>query len=118
MVRVQNEQQPDRYRTGIQFRRFANAMRRIPEGAIVGYISNVNARELRGMAAFAGTQYAIAPRLLLEHTSPHVKGVVIGNFSAEVQPEQMIQILTEQPYLKLEENLGDGVVLFRKESGE
>ena len=33
MVRVQNEQQPDRYRTGIQFRRFANAMRRIPEGA-------------------------------------------------------------------------------------
>jgi hypothetical protein len=109
-----NDSDPDPYRIQYQKPRFAEAIAEIPADAVVGYVSNLDPAGVRGMVAFFGTQYGIAPRLLLPYEIERAEEFVIGNFSADVQTDAEVKRLTGDGQLELVRDFGAGVALFRK----
>lgn len=109
-----NEKNPDAYRIGFQAPRFRAVAAEVPPNAVLGYISNLDFNDLKGSTAFFGAQYALTPRILVPWGSEHATGLVLGNFSAEIDPESY----AVSHGMRLVRNFGAGVFLFRKEQGE
>jgi hypothetical protein len=105
-----NEQRPDPYRIGYQEPRFREVIEMLPVDAVIGYLSDVEFETLQGAAAFFGAQYALAPRILVPHTSPHAKDLVLGNFSTDVE----ISAIAKEHRVHVVRSFEAGVVLFRK----
>lgn len=101
----------DPYRIGAQKERFGAAQGRLPANAVVGYISDVPTADALGQAMFFGAQYALAPRLLVGAEAGTKPEWWIGSFS---KPQDYAAAGAAQG-LVLVEDLGQGVVLFRRE---
>lgn len=105
---------PDPYRIRRQVLRFREVCQTIPPDAVVGYLSNLPDEDFAGRIAFAGAQYAVAPRLLVPVDRYAGSGYVIGNYTVEAGPAGMIEQAAEKYGLQLVKDYGAGVVLYRK----
>jgi len=107
-----NEANPDPFRIGIQPARFREVSAEFRDGAVIGYLSDVAYEDVRGGAAFFGTLYALAPRVVVvPHTNPRKQDWVLGNFSAKVDIEQ----IARENRLRVVRDYGEGVVLYQRE---
>jgi hypothetical protein len=90
-----------------QIMRFEPVLSVVPAGAELGYLTDVPARGA-GLALFLTAQYALAPRLL-ERSPAHEW--VLGDFRRAADFAEVGQLHG----LHLQQDFGNGVVLFRKE---
>jgi hypothetical protein len=97
--------QQDPWSVDAAVQRFQVAATHLPPSGSVGYLSDLAVNS----AAFLTAQYALAPRLLIPagHANPEQ---AIGNFS---KPSDYAGIGAKAGY-KVEADLGNGVVLYRK----
>lgn len=105
-------QLPDPYQVmGLQ-QRISRAADRVPLQERVVFFSDVSFAEVIGQAAFFGTQYAFAPRIVLRENAPAASQTRfwLGVFSKQ---ENFMQIGADRG-LVLEQDLGGYVVLYRK----
>jgi len=103
-------QYADPYQVGAQFSRFEAFQARVPENAVMGYLTDLAPGSVAAEAMFGSAQYVLAPRLLEKTPAGH--DLVLGNFA---KPGDFLTL--GLPYgLRLEQDFGNGVVLFRKES--
>jgi len=109
-----NEKNPDAYRIGFQEPRFRAVAAQVPPNAVLGYISNLGFNDLKGSTAFFGAQYGLTPRILVPWDSEYATGLVLGNFSTQIDPESY----AASHGMVLVEDFGAGVILFRKEQGK
>jgi hypothetical protein len=70
---------PDPYMINVQPERLREAISRLPDRAVIGYLSDLDFAASSGQAAYFGVMYALAPRLLTR-SADHAEWVV-GNFS-------------------------------------
>jgi hypothetical protein len=102
-------QSPDPYRIADQTARFAEFRAAVPANAILGYLTDVPAEDTLATSMFLAAQYTLAPRLLQKGDS---FDAVLGNFT---RPGDFTS-LGRQHGLRLENDFGNGVVLFRREA--
>lgn len=102
-------QSPDPYRVGDQAARFGELRDSVPDGAILGYVTDVPADGILASSMFFGAQYALAPRLLQKGDS---YDLVLGNFTKPAD----FRSVGNQHGLRMERDFGNGVVLFRREA--
>lgn len=95
---------PDRM---TQFTRFEPVVSAVPEHAELGYLTDEHLRTTGG-AIFLGAQYVLAPRLLERGLA---RELVLGVFSRPAD----FAAAGERRGLRLQQDFGYGVVLFRKE---
>jgi len=100
----------DPYLISAQFARFGGALSSIPENARIGYITDTPPGSAANSAMFLGAQYVLAPRLLIRGAG---EALVLGNFT---RPADFASVGRSQG-LRLQQDFGQGVVLFRKEPG-
>jgi hypothetical protein len=101
------QQNRDPYLVSAQFTRFAGTLSSIPEGAQIGYITDAAPGSGADTGMFLSAQYVLAPRLLKRGAAQEL---VLGNFS---HPADFASIGRSQG-LRLQQDFGEGVVLFRK----
>jgi hypothetical protein len=103
----------DPFRIGYQLERLRDAAMLLPEGAVIGYISDVPEQTPAGTLFFFAAQYALAPRLLV--IFPPKRGVtvkwVLGNFSVT----QDYVGFAKAHGLALVKECGPGVAIFQPE---
>ena len=89
--------------------RFQGAASRLPAEEDLGYISDLPVQDSNGTLVFLSAQYALAPRLLtpIEDNAP---GEAIGNFSKR----QDYAAAGAKAGYRVEADLGNGVILYRK----
>ncbi len=102
------QQYRDPYQVAAQFTRLEPALASIPENAETGYITDAPAGGVTDTAMFLGAQYVLAPRLLKRGTA---QAWVLGNFTRPAD----FAALGQAQGLRLQQDFGQGVVLFRKE---
>ncbi len=102
-------QSPDPYRVADQAARFEEFRVSVPDGATLGYLTDVPADGILASSMFFGAQYALAPRLLQKGDSYNL---VLGNFAKPAD----FRLVGSQHGLSLERDFGNGVVLFRREA--
>ncbi len=102
--------EPDPYRIRVQAERFREVERRIPPGALVGYVSNQPFETVLGQAMFFGAQYTLAPRLLVDGPEAAQTHWILGNFT---KPTDLAQVAPRLD-ARLAADLGSGVVLFER----
>ncbi len=107
-----NKQNPDPYRISFQEPRFQDAAALLPLEEPVGYVSNLELNEVRGVAAFFGAQYALAPRILIPFPDDRAGRFVLGNFSPEVELADATSRLAREHNLKVVRAFDSGVVVF------
>lgn len=109
--RTASDLSPDPYGVVAAQERFRDAAVLLPPGAVVGYLSDLPLENPRGSAAFLATQYALAPRILVElHTGGEAASWVVGNYSRPVDSNEV----TSRHNLTLVRDCGRGVILFRR----
>ena len=81
-----------------------------PENAVLGYVTDVARENIQAQVMFNVAQYVLAPRLI-QHDTAH--DWALGNFT---HPADFAAV-GRQYGLRVERDLGSGVILFRKESG-
>jgi hypothetical protein len=109
---ISNRSSGDPYEVETQVRRLREAAAVLPRDAVVGYVSDVPFDQVRGSAAFFGAQYALAPRVLVELPARESTDWVLGNFSKPAD----IAAVAQHHQLKLERDLGRGVIIFRRKA--
>ncbi|MCL4793871.1 MAG: hypothetical protein KJZ84_04880 [Bryobacteraceae bacterium] len=97
----------DPYGVELAMRRFAPARRQLPAGARVAYFTDVPLNTEAGVAAFLAAQHALAPCLLVDPSGDQSPAWGAGNFS---RPQPY-----EQPGYRVIADLGNGVILYRRE---
>ncbi len=100
--------QRDRYRIEETAARYALAAAALPpEAKVIGYLSDSAYEEVRGQAMFFSAQYQLAPSFI--STKPD-RDWVLGNFA---QPGDWAALGAPHG-LRLERDLGNGLVLYRR----
>ena len=90
-----------------RFMRFEPILSAVPEHAALGYVTDVQSRNL-GPAMILSAQFVLAPRLLEKGTAHEW---VLGDFT---RPADFAAV-GQRHGLRLQQDFGNGVVLFRKE---
>jgi hypothetical protein len=102
--------QGDPYLIEQQIERLQPALGELPPAANIGYISDMDMATTRGLLAFDAARYALAPRLLVHTAGAQPGDWVLGNFSS---PQDFAETGAKAG-LALYQDLGNGVVLYRK----
>jgi len=102
--------QGDPYAIQRQIDRLRPVLQELPPSAKVGYLSDLDTADTRGLLAFDAARYALAPRLLAPAAGVDPGGLVLGNFSA---PRDFSEA-GARAGLTLQKDFGNGVVLYRK----
>lgn len=102
----------DPHRIGFLEERLREAAVLLPRNAVVGYLSDMSADEAQGSAVFLGSQYVLAPRLLVEVSATNQPDWVLGNFYRPADYEA----LAKDHQLVLVKDFGAGVAVFRRRS--
>ena len=105
------KQSHDPYAIAAQADRFESVRALTPENAILGYLTDAEPGSVTASAIFGGAQYSLAPRLL-EAGASH--DWVLGNFT---HPADFAAVGRSHG-LRIERDLSNGVILFRKESAK
>jgi hypothetical protein len=105
-----SEHYPDAYGGGSAESRFAPLLARVPPNAQLVYFTDILESQPAYPAAFLAAQYAVAPRQLLMLNDQVHPEWAVGNFS---KPQDFAQAGEALGY-RLEADLGNGVVLFRR----
>ncbi|MCL4841702.1 MAG: hypothetical protein KJZ79_07680 [Bryobacteraceae bacterium] len=98
----------DPYGVELALRRFAPARAQLPPGVRVAYFTDIPLDSDSGVAAFLATQHALAPCLLAQPDPASPTEWAVGNFS---RPQNY-----HRPGYALAADLGNGVILYRRES--
>ena len=88
--------------------RLRDAMAYLPEGAQVGYLSDLSFDATGGTAAHFGVMNALAPRLVTRSADNHEW--VVGNFSHPLD----YAAAGREHHLQMVRDFGNGIVLFRR----
>lgn len=102
------QQYRDPYMISMQFTRFEPLLPAVPERAEIGYLTDAQPGSVTESAMFLGAQYVLAPRLVEKGASHEW---VLGNFT---RPGDF-DAVGRSHGLRLQQDFGNGVVLFRKE---
>lgn len=92
--------------------RMAPLLTRLPAGASAGYFSDLPPEHAAATPAFLAAQYVLAPRQLMPFANQPTAEWVVGNFN---QPADYAGAGAAHG-LTLVEDLGNGVILYRKAS--
>jgi hypothetical protein len=103
------QQSRDPYRIAAQTARLEDLRASVPQDAILGYLTDLEAGSMGATVAFNAAQYALAPRLLRPDAAQRL---VLGNFAHPAD----FAALGHQHGLRVERDFGSGVVLFRRDS--
>src|SRR5580692_11468910 len=103
-------QYPDQYGGAKAEVRFAPLLARVPGNAEVGYFTDLDPAQALAGGVFLAAQYAVAPRLLINVDAQNKPEWAVGNFS---KPQDYAAAGEAKGY-SLVEDLGSGVVLFRR----
>lgn len=101
----------DPYQVGAQETRLQELLAAVPPGARLGYVSDLPAGNQES-AAFDVARYVVAPHLLVEAGGAATAEWVIGNFT---HPESAAGVGAARN-LRLFNDYGNGIVLFRRNS--
>ena len=101
------QQNRDPHMVSAQFTRFGGVLSAIPEGAGIGYITDAPPGSGADTGMFLSAQYVLAPRLLKRGAAQEW---VLGNF---IRPADFAAVGRSHG-LRLQQDFGEGVVLFRK----
>ena len=105
------KQNRDPYQIAAQSVRLDGVRASLPEGASIGYLTDLEPGGVAASAMFNAAQYVLAPRILKKDTdAPQV----LGNFS---RPADFAAI-GRQHGLRIERDFQNGVILFRKEGAQ
>jgi hypothetical protein len=102
------QQNRDPYMIGAQFDRLAPVAAVVPQNAILGYLTDVPQGSVTESAMLIGAQYVLAPRLVVRGAGPEW---VLGNFTRPAD----FGAFGRSRGLELQQDFGNGVVLFRGE---
>jgi hypothetical protein len=105
-------QYPDQYGGSRAETRFAPLLARIPGNAEMGYFTDLDPSQALAGGVFLAAQYAVAPRLLVNIDTQSQPEWAVGNFS---KPQDFAAAGEARGY-SMVEDLGNGVVLFRRKS--
>jgi hypothetical protein len=103
---------PDLYGAARAEIRFAPLLARIPVDAEMGYFTDLDPSQALAQGVFLAAQYAVAPRLLVNVDAGNRPEWAVGNFS---KPQDFAAAGEARGY-GMAEDLGNGVVLFRRKS--
>jgi hypothetical protein len=106
-VAYQAENQ-DPYQISATFVRLDGLRSAIPENSSLGYLTDAEPRSTVESAMFLAAQYVLAPRLLAKDT---LHEWVLGNFTRPAD----FAALGKSRSLRLQQDFGNGVVLFRRQ---
>lgn len=98
----------DPYLVAAQSSRFEGVVSAIPQDAQLGYLTDASPGSAADAAMFLSAQYYLAPRLLKRGATQQL---VLGDFT---RPGDFARIGASQG-LRVQQDLGDGIVIFRKE---
>jgi len=101
-------QSADPYQIAAQFVRLAPVLAAIPENTVLGYVTDVEPASTTDSALLLSAQYVLAPRLL---TRGGKHDWVLGNFT---RPADFVAFGKSRG-LRLQQDCGNGVVLYRRE---
>lgn len=102
------QQHRDPYLVSAQFTRFEALLSSLPEDAEIGYVTDAPPGSGADAGMFLSAQYVLAPRLLRRGVA---QDWVLGNFGHPADFPSLGRSLG----LRLQQDFGEGVVLFRKE---
>jgi hypothetical protein len=105
-----SEKFPDAYGGGAALTRFAPLLERVPAGAKLGYLTDLDPSQPAYTAAFLAAQYAVAPRMLFLDVAKENPEWAVGNFS---KPLDFAAAGSAQGYETVAD-LGNGVVLYHR----
>ena len=105
------KQNRDPYQIAAQSVRLEGARASLPDGATIGYLTDLEPGSVAASAMFNAAQYVLAPRILKKDRE---EPQVLGNFS---RPADLAAI-GRQHGLRIERDFQNGVVLFRKEGSQ
>jgi hypothetical protein len=105
-----SEQRPDPYGAAKAHLRFAPALPLLPPAGPVAYLSDLKLEDNSGIAAYLTAQNALAPRVLVKPGASPGPEYAIGQFSRPLDYGGH----AEPHGYRLERDLGNGVVLFRR----
>jgi hypothetical protein len=98
----------DPYQIAAQFRRLGPVLAAVPENAVMGYLTDAAPGSVVDSALLGGAIYVLAPRLVARDTA---HDWVLGNFTRPAD----FGAIGKSKGLRLQQNFGNGVVLFHKE---
>lgn len=101
-------QNHDPYLVADQATRFAAFESSVPRNAILGYLSDAAAGSVADSTLFTSAAYTLAPRLVERGVD---REYVLGNFTRPAD----FAALGRSHGLRMQQDFGNGVVLFRKE---
>jgi hypothetical protein len=101
----------DRYHVAARRQLLQGALAEVPSGARLGYLSDVPPDSPAGSAAFFATQFAVAPRLLVERGTPAPEWW-IGCFSRQLDFDAEGRKLS----LRMVREIGGGMFLYHAEA--
>ena len=101
-------QSPDPYQIAAQFVRLGPVLSAVPEYAVLGYVTDAEPGSVTDSALLASAEYVLAPRLLARGTD---HDWVLGNFTRPAD----FALFGKSRGLRLQQDYGSGVVLYRKE---
>jgi hypothetical protein len=108
--RALNVASKDPFHVGIALEQFAPVRARVPATAVLGYASDLALSSAAGKAGFFAAQYALAPRILVDAASRDRFDYVVGNWARK----QDYVAAGQSRGLTLVEDLGQGILLYRK----
>jgi len=98
----------DPYMINAQPGRLREAVRYLPDKAVIGYLSDLPFDSVAGQVAYFGVMNALAPRLLAR--SADAQEWVAGNFSHPLD----FAALGAAHHLELVRDFGNGIVVYRR----
>jgi hypothetical protein len=98
----------DPYQISAQFQRLGPVLSAIPENAVMGYLTDAEPGSIVDSALLGGAVYVLAPRLVARDAA---HDWVMGNFTRPAD----FGAIGKSKGLRLQQNFGNGVVLFHKE---
>jgi hypothetical protein len=110
VTRVMNETSRDPFHVGLATEQFAPVLSRTSSNAVLGYVSDLELNTDAGKAGFFAAQYAVAPRILVDASKGGPFEFVVGNWGRQ----QDYAAAGRRRGLALVEELGNGIVLYRK----
>lgn len=102
------KQSADPYQISAQFVRLGPVLSTVPENAVLGYVTDAEAGSVTDSALLASAEYVLAPRLVTRGTN---HDWVLGNFTRPADFASFGKSLG----LRLQQDCGNGVVLYRKD---
>jgi len=98
----------DPYMINAQPERLREAVRYLPDKAVIGYLSDLPFDAVSGQSAYFGVMYALAPRLVTRSADSHEW--VVGNFSHPLD----YAAAGAAHHLEQVRDFGNGIVVFRR----